>query len=79
MKDIQLAHAVSIKSRFENMPKKEASKKEEAKKDPFWLVIMVALILFTVLLLVDRNRFAILLSLGVVACFVLYRNPIGGK
>jgi hypothetical protein len=62
------------------MPKKnliEEAKKEN--KDPFWLLLMAVLILFTVLLLIDRNRIAILIGIGVIICYALYRNPIGGK
>jgi chromate transport protein ChrA len=52
---------------------------KEQKRDPFWLLLMLILILFTVLLMVERVRIAVLLVIGIVLCYLLYRNPIGTK
>lgn len=54
------------------MPKKDIIA-EAKKKDPFWLLLMVILTLFTILLLVDRNRFGIILAIGIALCYIIYR------
>jgi hypothetical protein len=63
------------------MPKKDpiAEAKKEQKRDPFWLLIMTALILITALLLVEKVRFAVILVVGILLCYLLYRNPFWGK
>lgn len=63
------------------MPKKDpiAEAKRQQKRDPFWLLIMAALILLAVILLVEKARFAIILVVGILLCYLLFRNPIGVK
>lgn len=63
------------------MPKKDpiAEAKKEQKRDPFWLLIMAALILLTSLLLVEKVRFAVILVVGIVLCYMLYRNSVREK
>jgi hypothetical protein len=63
------------------MPKKDiiAEAKRQQKQDPFWLLIMAVLILFALLLLVEKARFAILIVVGILVCYLLFRNPIGDK
>ena len=63
------------------MPKKDpiAEAKRQQKRDPFWLLIMAALTLFALLLLVEKARFAIIIVVGIVLCYLLYRHPFGEK
>jgi uncharacterized membrane protein YhaH (DUF805 family) len=63
------------------MPRKDiiAEAKRQQKRDPFWLLIMAVLILIAVILLVEKARFAIILVVGIVLCYLLYRNPFGEK